>query len=130
MDVNAEIPNVLLFHDTDENVLGDIEKQRRRYQEWEAKVEDAVVNDGKALVILELGCGLNVPAVRDESLEVFSDCLERIESSESTSSGSVTLVRINPRDAGIPIKANGASGQTISIYAKAEEALNMIDALL
>ena len=126
----AARPNVLLFHDTDENVLGDIETQRKMYQDWEAKVEDAVVNDGKALVILELGCGLNVPAVRDESLEVFSDCLERIESSESTSSGSVTLVRINPRDAGIPIKANGAAGQTISIYAKAEKALNMIGALL
>ena len=123
-------PNVLLFHDTDENVLGDIEKQRRRYQEWEAKVEDAVVNEGKSLVILELGCGLNVPAVREESEEVFSDCLERIKSSESTSSGSVTLIRINPKDASISITANGAVGQTISIYSKAEEALNMIDTLL
>ena len=123
-------PNVLLFHDTDENVLDDISLQRERYQHWEAKVEDAVVNEGKALVILELGCGLNVPAVREESEEVFSDCLERMKSSKSTSSGSITLIRINPRDAEISTKVNGTSGQTISIYAKAEGALNMIDALL
>jgi len=123
-------PNVLLFHDTDENILRDIVWQRRRYQDWEAKVEDEVVNNGKALVILELGCGLNVPAVREESEEVFSDCLERIHASDLASSGSVALVRINPRDATISSQHNSQKGNSIPIYARAEEALNAIDALL
>ena len=63
------------------------------------------------------------------SEEVFSDCLKRIESAESARSGSVTLVRINPKDAHVSVKDNG-KGHTISVYSGAEEALNMIDALL
>jgi len=123
-------PNVLLFHDTDENVLRDISQQRERYQEWEARVEDEVVSNGKTLVILELGCGLNVPAVREESEEVFSDCLKRIKSAHSERSGVVKLIRINPRDAGVSVRGDGAERHSISIYTRAEEALNQIDALL
>ena len=123
-------PNVLLFHDTDENVLRDISRQRERYQEWEAKVEDDVVNKGKTLVILELGCGLNVPAVREESEEVFSDCLERINSIASERSGNVKLIRINPKDAGISVNGDNTDRHSVSIFARAEEALNQINSLL
>lgn len=79
-------PNVLLFHDTDRNVLRDIEKQRVSYQEWEASMEREVSCQNKKLVILEIGCGTNVPAIREEGEEVFADC-----------SGKVTFIRINPK---------------------------------
>eukprot|EP00594_Rhizosolenia_setigera_P013767 CAMPEP_0178976602 /NCGR_PEP_ID=MMETSP0789-20121207/23938_1 /TAXON_ID=3005 /ORGANISM="Rhizosolenia setigera, Strain CCMP 1694" /LENGTH=817 /DNA_ID=CAMNT_0020665735 /DNA_START=189 /DNA_END=2643 /DNA_ORIENTATION=+ len=57
-------PNVLMFHDTDVNVLKSIDRKRELYQRWEAKVEEQVEKSGKSLVIIELGCGKNVPAVR------------------------------------------------------------------
>ena len=90
----------------------------------------AVVSNGRNLVILELGCGLNVPAVREESEEVFSDCLERINSVSSERSGTVKLIRINPRDAGISANGDYADHHSVSIFARAEEALNQINALL
>ena len=37
-------------------------------------------------MILEIGCGTNVPAIREEGEEVFADC-----------SGEVTFIRINPK---------------------------------
>eukprot|EP00977_Amphora_coffeiformis_P014632 scaffold4140_cov149-Amphora_coffeaeformis.AAC.2 len=86
-------PNVLLFHDTDSNVLGPINAKRQAYQTWEAEMENMVVYGNKTLVILELGCGRNVPALRIESEEVLRDCLER------NPKASVVLVRVNPRDA-------------------------------
>jgi NAD-dependent SIR2 family protein deacetylase len=104
-------PNVLLFHDTDENVLKAIQYQRDRYQTWEAQMEDDVVFNGKRLVILEFGCGRNVPAVRIEAEEVLADCLNRIQSkgdehddSKGARVGRATLVRVNPKDAGIENK--------------------------
>jgi len=123
-------PNVLMFHDTDENVLRDIAHQRHRYQAWEARVEADVVKNGRKLVILELGCGKNVPAVRDESEEVLNDCLSGL--AESQSGGTATLIRINPNDAesAAPEPHSRGIAHTISIYGKAEESLNQIDALL
>ena len=90
----------------------------------------AVVSNGRNLVILELGCGLNVPAVREESEEVFSDCLERINSISSERSGSVKLIRINPRDAGISVSGGNADRDSVPIFARAEESLNQINSLL
>lgn len=120
-------PNVLMFHDTDENVLKDIQKERDRYQAWEARVEDQVVNNGKRLVILEVGCGTNFPAVREEGEEVLSDCLRRLQGEELSENtlGSVTMVRINPKDAGSEFQDN-----TISIYGKAKESIQQINSLL
>ena len=119
-----------MFHDTDENVLRDIAHQRDRYQTWEARVEADVVKNGRKLVILELGCGKNVPAVRDESEEVLNDCLSGL--AESQSGGTATLIRINPNDAEAAASESCSRGnnRTISIYGKAEESLNQIDALL
>lgn len=118
-------PNVLLFHDTDENVLRSINHERERYQQWEARAEKEVVGNHKHLVIIELGAGLNVPAVRNESEEVFKDTLRGIGT--SSSSRSVTLIRVNPKDAdfGEMIGQN-----TISICDKAENALLNINHVL
>jgi len=166
-------PNVLLFNDTDENVLSAIQHHRNRYQEWEAKVEDELVAAaaaaaaaataaaheevveekgelvvGKNFVLIEIGCGRNVPAVRNESEEVLRDCNElllRARASGSGSSGSgsrsninssssITLIRINPKHAGIDgdnvnddeeIKLN-----VVSIYDTALNALQLIDGAL
>ena len=85
-------PNVLMFHDTDENILRHIDERRAAYQAWEAHVENDVVQGGKKLVILELGCGTNVPALRIESEEVLRDCMQ------SSADASVVLVRVNPKD--------------------------------
>mmetsp|Transcript_22865 Transcript_22865/g.27059 ORF Transcript_22865/g.27059 Transcript_22865/m.27059 type:complete len:299 (+) Transcript_22865:2-898(+) len=118
-------PNVLMFNDTDKNILADINMQRDRYQKWESIVENEVTN-GRHLVILELGAGKNVPAVRDESEEVLSDCHARL--SGQYNGGSVTCIRINPKDAGFKYgNSDALSSKTISIYDKAEPALSQIN---
>lgn len=122
-------PNVLMFHDTDKNVLADINVQRDRYQHWEATVEDDVAN-GSHLVILELGAGKNVPAVRNESEEVLSDCHTRLRG-QCNSGGSVTCIRINPKDAGFDLGNSGVlSSHTISLYDRAKPAICQIDKLV
>jgi NAD-dependent SIR2 family protein deacetylase len=139
-------PNVLLFNDTDENVLAPIQGHRNRYQEWEAKVESSVcdpntTNDnGINFVLVELGCGTNVPAVRNESEEVLADTLDGLlYSSEPTSSsnreinsekskGSVTLIRINPKDAGVDDQR--LLPHVVSLYETSLRALENIDKAL
>lgn len=130
-------PNVLMFHDTDVNVLKSIDSKRELYQRWEAKVEEQVEKSGKSLVIIELGCGKNVPAVRQESEEVFSDTLARIEQnqnhkethSSSFSTKKVTLVRVNPKDSDIPpqLDKSGNFSSTISLSDTSLNALMNID---
>ena len=117
-------PNVLMFHDTDDNLLKEINCQRERYQEWEGIVEDNVATRGK-LVILEMGCGTKVPAVRQESEEVLVDCAKKIQSQEG-SEGSVCLIRINPKDAEIKLDG-GEPIDKISISSTAANALQKID---
>jgi len=164
-------PNVLLFNDTDENVLAPIQDHRNRYQEWEAFVESAVVDPSTNanLVLVELGCGTSVPAVRDESEEVLADTLDGLRftllqqqvddnngssfrkddgcssSSDSegpsddasssattttrkSSRGSVTLIRINPKDAGI--EDERLSPHVVSIHETSLRALQRIDEAL
>jgi hypothetical protein len=120
-------PNVLLFHDTDENVLKAIKQQRDRYQTWEAQMEDDIVLNGKRLVILEFGCGMNVPAVRIEAEEVLADCLDRIKSKgdeQDYKGGGATLVRVNPKDAGI--ENEQLQDHVISIF---DTSLNVIQSI-
>jgi len=91
----ANRPNVLMFNDTDSNVLSDIDKARENYQRWEQTMEDNVVGAGdgaKSLVILELGCGVNVPSVRNEGYEVIKDLRSR--------GGRAHLIRVNLKDEG------------------------------
>eukprot|EP00536_Pseudo-nitzschia_multiseries_P010626 jgi/Psemu1/26570/gm1.26570_g len=144
-------PNVLLFHDTDENVLGPIRRQRARYQDWEALVEDRVAHHGKRLVLLELGCGTSVPAVRQESRDVVGDVLQLVKhgninnnnngdgdgdgdgningNGNGNGGSAVTLIRINPRDAGWDGKENDdeASSCLVSIFDTSLRALERID---
>jgi len=120
-------PNVLMFHDTDVNVLREINSQRERYQAWEALVEEEVAKNNMNLVILELGCGTKVPAVREESEEVLLDTAKKIKSHKG-STGTVCLIRINPKDAEIVVEGEGLD--TISIPSTAAYALQKIDSLL
>jgi NAD-dependent SIR2 family protein deacetylase len=119
-------PNVLLFHDTDPNMINSISQHRDRYQKWEERIENDVVHNGRRMVILELGAGLNVPAVRNETEEVLRDTLERLTASNSN--GNITCIRVNPKDAGF--SPQDESHQCISIYQRAEKALLMIDHIL
>ena len=137
-------PNILMFNDTDENVLAPIQDHRNRYQEWEARVESSVCDpnttngNGKGInfVLVELGCGTNVPAVRNESEEVLADTLDGLlysskasSSGESeTSKGSVTLIRINPKDAGV--EDQRLLPHVVSIYETSLRALENIDKAL
>jgi len=126
-------PNVLMFHDTDENVLNDISSDRGQYQRWEELVENEIVENGQNLVVLELGAGVNVPAVREESEEVYTDVLKRLQTEESRNfNGSVTLIRINPKDSNVNniTHFDTKTKSTISIPMKAEHALLLIDQIL
>ena len=118
-------PNVLMFHDTDENVLRPINRHRELYQKWESIVEDDVANENSKLVILEIGCGPNVPAVRQESEEVLVDCTDKLKSHQS--SGSACLIRVNPKDADIDLQIDY---ECISLHDTASSALDKIDFLL
>jgi hypothetical protein len=116
---------VLMFHDTDENVLSTINIQRERYQTWESLVEDYIAVNDQKIVILKLGCGINVPAVREESVEVLLDCAKKVKSNEYRNEGSVCLIRINPKDPDIDIGGN--SFESIPIASTAAVALQEID---
>ena len=119
-----------MFHDTDENILRDIDESRQKYQQWEALVEERVVHNGERLVVLELGAGKNVTAVRDESEEVFRDIVERLQ--QSNSKGHVTLIRINPKDLSSDLKQSKSSKDfsVIQIPQKAAHALLSIQQAL
>ena len=67
-------------------------------------------------VILELGCGVMVPALRIEAYEVLHDILNRQEQA------SVTLVRINPSESIIP-------GDLQHVLTINETALNALKAI-
>ena len=130
-------PNVLMFNDTDENVLASIQDHRRNYQDWEAMVEskvcDPVINAN--LVLVEIGCGTNVPAVRIESEEVLADTLDGLNlvgdsfgggsTSSAKSKGSVTLLRINSKEAGT--QQESLLPHVVSIYENSLSALQKID---
>lgn len=121
-------PNVLLFNDTDEHVLVGIRTERARYQDWEASVEDRVAHDHKNLVLVELGCGLKVPAIRRESQEVLRDANELSSKYSGSGGGSVSLIRINPRDAGIDGELDEQTkSRVLSIYETSLVALQEID---
>jgi len=117
-----------MFHDNDKNILQQINRSREQYQKWEAVVEEEILK-GKHLVILELGAGLNVPAVRNESEEVLYDCLDRLKLSKD-GTGSVCCIRVNPKDAHFSrsnVMVGNLQTSTVSIYENAEKALILID---
>jgi hypothetical protein len=109
-----------MFNDNDVNVLDPIDIERERYQTWESAVEDEVSLDDQNLVVLELGCGVAVPAVRQESMDVLMDCAKK-----STGHGSLCMIRINPKDA--KIDNDDDSFEAISVTSTAASALQQID---
>jgi len=122
-------PNVLMFHDSDTNILESINSQREKYQAWEERIENEVVLKGEKLVILEIGCGIAVPAVRQESDEVLLDCLSRLRSDkkETRSNKNAILIRINPKNAEASTDNNVVKACTISIFDDSLKALQDID---
>lgn len=122
-------PNVLMFHDSDANILESINNQRERYQAWEKRIEDEVVLKGKKLVLLEIGCGIAVPAVRQETEEVLHDCLSRLQSDTKgiSTNDRVILIRINPKNAETLSDSNALRSSTISVFQNSLKALQDID---
>jgi hypothetical protein len=121
--------NALMFNGTDENVLQKINSQRERYQTWEGLVENKVATDNGKPVIFEIGYGVNVLAVRQESEEVLVDCVKKSQLQNISSTGSVCLIRINPKYAKVEIGEVGLF-ETISIPFTAALALCRIDGWL
>jgi len=74
-----------------------------------------------------MGCGVNVPAVRQESEEVLFDCAKKVAICESNAAtaGSVCLIRINPKDSAI--ETDGGTYEAIPIASTAAVALWKID---
>lgn len=68
----------MVFNDKEGVVANQLSTQQAAYQEWEETTEEALAHHGKHGVILELGCGIRVPAVRMECEEVHRDALSRV----------------------------------------------------
>ena len=89
-------PAVVMFNDEEDILAQQLLTQQAAYQEWEETMEAAVAEAGQHGVLLELGCGIRVPAVRMECEEVHRDTLCRIRQAGRESRGSLLHVRINP----------------------------------
>jgi NAD-dependent SIR2 family protein deacetylase len=122
-------PNMLMFHDSDVNVLSGIDASREKYQAWEAQVEDAVCGEmEKTLVVLEIGCGVAVSAVREEGMEVVRDVCDK------GASDRVFLVRLNMKDFGhvagvdLDVPADIVRNNLIGLGGTAADLLTALDA--
>ncbi|KAG7402055.1 hypothetical protein PHYBOEH_007269 [Phytophthora boehmeriae] len=85
----------LLLRVDDSFLQSALDGKRVVYEKWLAQVMDHVKNDGKKLVILEMGAGFNTPGVLrmpDERL-AFTD--------------GVQLVRVNPEYPEMPFQSHG-----------------------
>ena len=121
-------PKVLMFNDSDVGVLAGIEKEREVYQEWEGMVEDEVCGlKERTLVIVEIGCGVDVPAVRIESLEVARDIWEKGGGER------VHVVRINVKDeeyvegVDLEVKREVVEESLVGLKGRAAEVLKRLD---
>lgn len=112
-------PAVLLFGDLDATLCRRLRVAGDAYQAWEEGVEQAASEAGKRLAILELGCGLRVPSVRQECEMVLRDTLAR--------GGRCTLVRVNPE---FPEGSEDNLENIVSVRETAVSALRRIDAAL
>lgn len=92
-------PNVLMFRDKKWIPNKHLE---RAYVAWEAAIETILKSDpSKRLVVLEIGCGLQVPSVRLETEMVVKDVLQKCGTS---SIHQACLIRINPEtDESLPL---------------------------
>jgi NAD-dependent SIR2 family protein deacetylase len=129
-------PRVVMFGDTDEELLSAKAAEAEEYQAWEAAMEMALVADvSSSLVVLEIGCGERVPSVRDECEAVVRDTLRQ--------GGRALLVRINPEAQclGLPQDSHPSEGvdeeepdplvgHVVTLRSGAAQALAMVEAEL
>ncbi|KAJ3115282.1 hypothetical protein HDU96_000904 [Phlyctochytrium bullatum] len=74
------------------------EARRRAYDEWVGRVVREVREEGKRLVVLEIGAGFNTPGVL------------RWPNEELAEMSGVALVRVNEGDAEVPVGLGGSVG--------------------
>ncbi|KAK3280528.1 hypothetical protein CYMTET_11622 [Cymbomonas tetramitiformis] len=87
-------PSVMMFDDDCLDIIPGLPERMEAYQVWEASVEDALSGSGGArVVVLELGCGVNVPSVRQECEDVVKDCVRVCPEGLGSSA---LLIRVNP----------------------------------
>eukprot|EP00762_Andalucia_godoyi_P002449 ANDGO_02655.mRNA.1 hypothetical protein SDRG_01321 len=136
-------PHVMMFGDDRCIITSDM---HARYQTWECAMENVLrENPQFRLVILEIGCGVRVPSVREECESVLRDINARSraakhvanvqnqqnvgenEAEEQDQAPQATLIRINPD---FPEYTGEWSNQVISIQDSALVALRKIHSLL
>ena len=90
-------PAVLMFED--EAWCGNAAAEER-YVAWEEAMEAAIeADESKRVVILEMGCGLRVPCVRQETELVLVDTLNRAAAASNTTTTTTTTTSTGPRRA-------------------------------
>lgn len=118
-------PSVLMFDDGFDihEVMG-LQESSHMYQAWEEQMEIQMAESEERLVVLEIGCGIRVPSVRQECQDVIIDTAARCQGSTETR---CTHIRINPDDFEIHVPENTKLIDTISIQGKALATLVAID---
>jgi len=116
-------PAILMFGDWKWAGTND---QQTGYYSWKRLTENILANNPKKkLVIVEIGCGLNVPTVRHES--------ESWLSKKDIDQSQITLIRINPDYPHVEQRLVGGKKvlpNVVSIKSKGKEALIRIDKYL
>ena len=124
-------PRVLMFDDGhDSHGAMGLQESSNRYQIWEEQMEKAMAQgiEPRRLVVLEIGCGVRVPSVRQECQDVVLDTALRCQAAGLKAETSCTHIRINPEDSQIPEPADCCERiETISIQGKAMSTLVAID---
>mmetsp|Transcript_51010 Transcript_51010/g.120813 ORF Transcript_51010/g.120813 Transcript_51010/m.120813 type:complete len:344 (+) Transcript_51010:98-1129(+) len=126
-------PAILMFEDRYEPLLKHLSFAQDRYQRWEATVEEDLRTQAAArFVILELGCGSRVPAVRMETSWVVRDALAKAAECDSAQPS------ISPEDARVlririsldSAESDAGAEHTLHIQSRALAALRTIDAIM
>lgn len=119
-------------------VMG-LQESSDSYQAWEEKMEQQMatpmeaagssteVELARTLVVLEIGCGVRVPSVRQECLDVVVDTAKRCRQ-KGIQETCCTYIRINPEDHEIQLPEDTLGIQTISIQGSALSVLLAIEA--
>lgn len=127
-------PRVLMFDDGFDayRVMG-LRDSSDLYQAWEEQMELKMCDsdDSLKLAVLEVGCGVRVPSVRQECQDVIHDTALRCLSNSTHRGGRhrCTHIRINPEDFSIdqPADELRTAIHTVSIRGAALSTLRRID---
>lgn len=97
-----------------------------RYVLWEAQMEQTLASDTEAkLVVLEIGCGRNVPSVRQEMAMVVHDTKARCADPQTQ----VAYVRMNVEDPVASLDRIASDTTPVLLQSRALDALTAIDAI-